>query len=318
MYIAQAYKGNNAAWRVILTVFVATGFLLLNFVVFLISSKEDMEHAYELMKSMPPILSLVVNLLPFVFLVIILILMVVFVHQRSFLSLTTARPKIDFSRILFSAFLIIGLTVASFAVSYYFDPADIVWNFKPGKFAVLFGVSLLLFPFQIGYEEYLFRGYLMQQIGMLFKNRWFPLLLTSVLFGILHSANPEVAEMGYITMVFYIGFGLLMGVMTLMDDGLELALGFHLGNNLLAALLITSDWSALQTDALFKYTAENASDGAVQEMLLSVGLTFPIILFVLAKKYKWTHWKERLTGKIPSKEYFLSQHADEATLPQDS
>lgn len=317
MYIAQAYKGNNAAWRVILTVFVATGFLLLNFVVFLITSKEDMERMYELMKSMPPIISLVSNLVPFVFLLGILILMVVFVHQRSFLSLTTARPKIDFSRIIFSTFLIIGLTVFLFAVSYYLAPEEIVWNFNPGKFALLFGVSLLLFPFQIGYEEYLFRGYLMQQIGILFKNRWFPLLLTSILFGILHSANPEVAEMGYITMVFYIGIGLLMGVMTLMDDGLELALGFHLGNNLMAALLITSDWSALQTDALFKYTAENASDGAVQEILLSVGLTFPFILFVLAKKYKWSNWKEKLTGKVPPKEIFLAQHTDDTTLPEN-
>ncbi|MGB6152849.1 MAG: CPBP family intramembrane glutamic endopeptidase [Pricia sp.] len=316
MYIAQAYRGNNAAWRVILTVFVATGFLLLNFVVFLITSKEDMEKVYELMKSMSPILNLVSNLVPFVFLLGVLIIMVVLVHQRSFLSLTTARPMIDFSRIFFSAMLIIGLTVALFAVSYYLDPSEIAWNFNPGKFAILFGVSILLFPFQIGYEEYLFRGYLMQQIGILFKNRWFPLLLTSVLFGVLHSANPEVAEMGYITMVFYIGFGLLMGVMTLMDDGLELALGFHLGNNLMAALLITSEWSALQTDALFKYTAENASDGAVQEMLLSVGLTFPVILFVLARKYKWTNWQERLTGKVPSQETFLAQHADEITLPE--
>ncbi len=317
MYIAQAYKGNNATWRVILTVFVATGFLLLNFVVFLITTKEDMDKIYEMMKAMPPIISLVSNLVPFIFLLGILILMVIFVHQRSFLSLTTARPKMDFSRIFFSAILIIGLTVALFAISYYLDPKDITWNFNPGKFALLFAVSLLLFPFQIGYEEYLFRGYLMQQIGILFKNRWFPLVLTSVLFGILHSANPEVAEMGYITMVFYIGFGLLMGVMTLMDDGLELALGFHMGNNLMAALLITSDWSALQTDALFKYTAENATEGAVQEMLLSVGLTFPFILFVLAKKYKWTNWKERLTGKVPSKEQFLEQHTDEITLPKN-
>src|SRR5680860_365493 len=317
MYIAQAYKGNNASWRVILTTIVATGFLALSFVAFLFTSPEDMQKTYDMMKSLPSIVGLLLNLGPFVFLLVILILMVIFVNQRSFLSLNTARPKIDFYRIFFSSFLIIGLTVFLFAISYYLEPQEIVWNFNPGKFALLFVVSLLLFPFQIGYEEYLFRGYLMQQIGILFRNRWFPLLLTSVLFGVLHSANPEVAEMGYITMVFYIGFGLLMGVMTLMDDGLELALGFHLGNNLLAALLVTSDWSALQTDALFKYTAENASEGAVQEMLFSVGLTFPIILFVLAKKYKWTNWKERLTGKVPSKEIFLAQHSDETTLPEN-
>ena len=76
-------------------------------------------------------------------------------------------------------------------------------------------------------------------------------MITSILFGVFHSANPEVSEMGYSLMVFYIGTGLLLGIMTLMDDGIELALGFHFGNNLLAATLVTSDWSALQTDAAF-------------------------------------------------------------------
>ena len=144
----------------------------------------------------------------------------------------------------------------------------------------------------------------MQQIGILVRNKWFPLILTSVMFGLMHSANPEVAEMGYITMVLYIGFGLLMGIMTLMDDGLELALGFHLGNNLMAALLITSEWSAIQADSLFRNTAKSASGDIVQEMLLSVFITFPLILFVLSKKYNWTNWKERLTGKVLSKEEF--------------
>ena len=72
----------------------------------------------------------------------------------------------------------------------------------------------------------------MQQIGIITRNRWLPLVITSVFFGLFHSTNPEVAEMGFSVMIFYIGTGLLLGIMTLMDDGLELALGFHLGNNL--------------------------------------------------------------------------------------
>ncbi len=298
MYIEQAYKGDNTGWKVILTTLIATGIFIVNFITYLFISAEDLDKTYEMMKSIPPLLNLIINLAPFVVLVLLLILMVVFLHQRSFLSLTTSRKKIDFSRIAFSACLIIGLTLAMFAVGYYMEPENIEWNFKPVKFALLVVVSLILFPFQIGFEEYLFRGYLMQQIGILVKNRWFPLVLTSILFGVMHSANPEVAEMGYITMVFYIGFGLLMGIMTLMDEGLELALGFHFGNNLMAALLISSDWSALQTDSLFKNTAESASSGVVQEMLISVCISFPVILFVLAKKYNWSNWKERLTGKV--------------------
>ena len=138
----------------------------------------------------------------------------------------------------------------------------------------------------------------MQQIGIAVRNRWFPLLFTSVMFGLMHSANPEVAEMGFGIMIFYIGTGLLLGVMTLMDEGMELASGFHLGNNLMASILITSDFSALQTDALFKYTGVENTSGTLTEMIISIAITYPIILFILSKKYKWTNWKDKLTGKV--------------------
>lgn len=318
MYIEQAYKGDNTFWKVILTVLVSCGIFILNLIAFIFISPEDLDNTYELMKNIPPILNLIFNLGPFVFLILLLVLMVVFLHKQSFLSLTTARKKIDYSRIAFSAMLIISLTIVMFIIGYFVAPEGIEWNFKPAKFAILVIVSLILFPFQIGFEEYLFRGFLMQQLGILVKNKWFPLSLTSVLFGLLHSANPEVAEMGYITMILYIGFGFLMGIMTLMDDGLELALGFHFGNNLMAALLVSSEWSALQTDALFKNTAESASGDVIQEMLVSFCITFPVILFILSKKYGWSNWKERLTGKVLSKEEFLALESNEPRLENPS
>ena len=155
-----------------------------------------------------------------------------------------------------------------------------------------------MFPFQIGFEEYLFRGFLMQQIGIAVKNKWLPLLITSVVFGLFHSANPEVAKMGFGVMVFYIGTGFLLGIMTLLDEGIELALGFHLGNNLMAALLISSDFSAIQTDAIFKYSGNENPADLLHEMLILILMVYPIILFIFAKKYNWTNWKEKLTSKI--------------------
>lgn len=298
MYIEQAYKGDNKWWKVWITTLITTGIFLLNLVIYLFTSKEDMDEVYEMMKSIPNNLGLVINLAPFVILFAFLVGLVILLHKRSFVSLTTSRNKIDFKRIFFSFGLVTILTLAGFAYSYSMNPDQIELNFNLLNFVILLIISLILFPFQIGFEEYLFRGFLMQQIGVAVRNRWFPLIVTSLLFGIFHSANPEVAEMGYITMVFYIGTGLLLGIMTLMDEGLELALGFHLGNNLLASLLITSEWSALQTDAIFKYVAERANDSMVSEMIISMIIMYPLILFVLAKKYKWTNWKERLMGKV--------------------
>ena len=298
MFIEQAFKGKNDWWRVLLTTLISGGIFIVNFIVYLFISKEDIDKSYELMKSFPNWLSLTMNLVPFAFLLGLLFLLVRGLHERSILSLTTARKKIDFKRFFFSLGLIVFLTLFTFGISYYYDNSMIQWNFNPLKFTVLLFISLLLFPFQIGLEEYLFRGYFMQQIGIIARNRWMPLVMTSLMFGLMHSANPEVAEMGFGVMVFYIGTGLLLGIMTLMDEGMELALGFHLGNNLMAALLITSDFSALQTDAVFKYSSEVNSSNALSEMLLSIAIMYPLILFLFAKKYKWTNWKEKLTGKI--------------------
>lgn len=298
MFIEQAYKGKNDLWRVIVTTLVSTGIFIVNFIGYLLISDEEIEKTYELMRTLPKWLSLTVNLIPFVFLLGLLFLLVRFIHERSILSLSTSRKSFDFKRFGFSLGLIVFITLLTFGISYYYDNSMIQWNFNPVKFTILLIISLLLFPFQIGLEEYLFRGYLMQQIGIMARNRWTPLIITSVVFGIMHSANPEVAEMGYGVMVFYIGTGFLLGVMTLMDEGMELALGFHLGNNLMAALLITSDFSALQTDAVFKYTSETNPSNALIEMILSMAIMYPLILFLFAKKYKWQDWKDKLTGKV--------------------
>jgi hypothetical protein len=298
MFIEQAYKGNNIWWRVVITALLTTGIFIGNFIMYFMMSDKQMKAAYDIMKDLPNNLSLVINLLPFAFLLGVLFVLVYFLNERNILTLTTSREKVDFKRILFSFGLIVFISILGFAVSYYSDSSDIIWNFHPTKFFILLAISLLLFPFQIGLEEYLFRGYLMQQIGIVVKNRWFPLLFTSTVFGLFHSANPEVAEMGFGVMIFYIGTGLLLGIMTLMDDSLELALGFHLGNNLMASLLLTSDFSALQTDALFRYSGIENTAATLNEMIVSIAITYPIILFILAKKYKWSNWKEKLTGKV--------------------
>ena len=298
MFINQAYKGNNKWWRVLITTLLTAGVFMANFIMYFMMSKEDLDKVYQKMNEIPNNLSLLMNLAPFVFLLALLFLLVRGLHQRSILSLTTSREKVDYKKILFSFGLVVFMTIAAFAISYAMDSSSILWNFNPLKFAVLFLISLLLFPFQIGFEEYLFRGYLMQQIGIIAKNRWFPLLVTSVMFGLFHSANPEVAQMGFGVMVFYIGTGFLLGILTLMDESLELALGFHLGNNLMAALLITSDFSAIHTDAVFRYSGVENPVDMLNEMIVSIVIVYPIILFIFAKKYNWNNWAAKLTGKI--------------------
>src|SRR5690606_33908909 len=154
---------------------------------------------------------------PLSFALILLLLWVKFVHKQSIRSLTTARLKVDWKRIFFAFALLGGLTFALTMADYYLNPQDYEFNFKAVPFAILAILAIILIPMQTSFEEYLFRGYLMQGLGIQLRSRLFPLIFTSVMFGLMHIANPEVEKIGYIALIYYIGTGLFLGVVTLMD-----------------------------------------------------------------------------------------------------
>jgi uncharacterized membrane protein len=96
-------------------------------------------------------------------------------------------------------------------------------------------------------------------------------------------------------MVYYVGTGFFLGIITLMDEGMELSLGFHAGTNLIIVLLVTSDWTVFQTNSIL-LDLSDPSKGI--EVVLPVFILYPILLGVMAWKYKWTNWKEKLFGKV--------------------
>ena len=118
----------------------------------------------------------------------------------------------------------------------------------------------------------------------------------------MHLGNPEVARLGLGIMVYYIGTGFFLGILTLMDEGLELSLGFHAANNLVGALLLTADWTAFQTESLYRDVSEPTLGW---DVFIPVLVIYPILLFIFSKKYGWKNWKEKLTGKVLTKEQFL-------------
>jgi membrane protease YdiL (CAAX protease family) len=248
-----------------------------------------------LMRFFEPNVTLFLILISFVFIMLGVVLVVRYLHHQTFLSVTTARSKVDWNRIIFSFSLWSAITIVTTLFFYFYEPNDFVINFKPIPFVILVIIGMLLIPIQTSSEEYIFRGYLMQGFANLSKNKWFPLLMTSLIFGGMHIFNPEVDKIGYIILVYYIGTGLFLGIITLMDEGLELALGFHAANNLVGALLVTSDWSAFQTHSIFKDVSDPS---AGFDVILPVIIIYPILLFIFSKKYNWTNWKEKLTGKI--------------------
>ncbi len=249
----------------------------------------------EIMKVFSPNVTLFLMLLIFVSTMIGIILVVKYLHKLKMIDITTSRDKVDWKRIFFSFGIWSSFTIISTLVYYYSSPENFVLNFKLVPFLILLLISFTLLPIQTSTEEYIFRGYLMQGLGLLAKNRWFPLVITSLMFGLMHIMNPEVEKMGYIILIYYVGTGFFLGIITLMDDGMELALGFHAANNIVTALLVSAEWSALRTESIFK---DVSTPSVGFEVLAPIVIIFPILLFIFSKKYKWTNWKEKLTGKI--------------------
>jgi len=308
-FIAQAYKGYTDWWRYLLGFFFIffiwqLGSLIQALFVFLQLTKEGLEpedimlkmgDMQVLMGTLESNLNFFLLLLAFAFGFGAIILVVRLFHSSKLKHLITSRPSVDWKRIGLSFGIVAVLVSGSTILSYYLAPEDFQLNFQADKFLILALIGIVLVPIQTTFEELLFRGYLLQGLGIAFKSRAVALIITSTLFGLMHIANPEVGKLGYQALIVYIGTGFLWGIMTLMDEGLELAIGFHAANNLLTALLVTADWTAFQTYSVFKYTGEPS---VVSDVYVPVLVVYPIIILVFAKIYKWNNWKSRLFGKV--------------------
>lgn len=296
-YIQQAYTGKLEYWKYFIIPGLFLGMMALQFLMILVLDLDVDAIIKNEVASKGKNRFLIESLVPMAIALAALFFWVKYIHRQTIKSLTTSRKKVDWKRIWFSFFLWGIVSSAMVLVDYFMSPESYLPNFELEPFLYLAAIAIILVPIQTSFEEYLFRGYLMQGIGVMAKNRWLPLVITSVIFGVMHIANPEVGKIGYFIMVYYIGTGFFLGIITLMDEGLELALGFHAANNLFTALLVTADWTAFQTHSILKDVSDPADSGIFQ-IVLPVFIIFPILLFIFSKRYKWNNWKEKLFGKI--------------------
>lgn len=317
MYIEQAYKSLHDGWRYLvgfLAIFLV-GWQLLGVIPIVTSAYLRADNLREFMEASAngfvdlyegeSNLYLLLMLFTFIGGLFVLWIVVKYLHKQSLTALTTSRTNIDWGRIFFAFTSWALFSIITTGIAYYLSPEMFEVNFQLLPFLGLFAITILLLPLQTSFEEYFFRGYLMQGLGVVAGNRWLPLVLTSVCFGMLHFFNPEIEKIGYSVISVYIGMGFFLGIITLMDEGMELALGFHAANNMIIALLVTADWTALQTNSILLDRSEPTAIGQI----VPIFIILPILTFVFAKKYKWTNWKEKLTGKVarpvPEEEVFV-------------
>ena len=205
------------------------------------------------------------------------------IQGRTWPQVVNGTSRVRWRRVLAGIAVWGGLNVLLLAASLIISPEDYEFRFDASQFVWLVIISLVMIPLQTTCEEYCVRGYLAQGIGAWTRNRWAVLAITSVAFGLMHGANPEVDEYGYgIMMAQYISMGVILGLVTLLDDGIEIAMGIHAANNIFASVFITFKGSVLPTAALFM-----AKETDPVTDFVSVVVVGAVAVVILARIYKW-------------------------------
>ena len=222
-------------------------------------------------------------LIPFIICLLALIFAIKYIHRSNFKLFLSFDGSFDWKRIQFGAIV----TICALAIPFgweYFLSEEIVFNYQGGTFWSLLLVSLVLIPLQTTAEEMLFRSYLFKGLSFI-KIPLVSILICGTLFGMMHAGNPEIDVLGKEALIFYVWSGLFLGVIVYLDSRMELALIYHAINNIFASVIVTTDWQAFRTDALF-------IDGRTPELGIDFWLTMfilqPIILVIFGKKYNWT------------------------------
>ncbi len=205
------------------------------------------------------------------------------IHKKTLLSVITGFSKFRARKFWFGFFLWACLLIFTLIIQYLLDTENFTLTFDLPKFLGSLAILAVFIPIQTLWEEILFRGYTLQGLSIGLKQGLFPVLITSLIFSLMHMSNPEVKEYGIFSMFFYyFTFGLFLGIITLLDEGLELAFGIHCANNLIVTIFTTSKVSVLKAYSIF---AVEYNNGMAEMMLNLCMLVVTFSIFWI--KYKW-------------------------------
>jgi membrane protease YdiL (CAAX protease family) len=288
-YLDAAKWGNASVWRYILGSFlilfiwliiggVATAVLLVAVGIFQGLPLEDLTQLVfdpSLLGYIP--YYLVLNL-GFFFFVFGIWLAVRLVHGRSVRSLVTAQRSISWRRIGVGFIVWALLLGIGTLVEFLFSPETFSITFDARIFVPFALLALVITPIHTTVEELFFRGYLVQAGSLISRNWLFLSIWSGVLFALPHFTNPEVAANTAVVMLTFFVLGAFLTWISLKDGTIELAIGVHAANNLMAGLLVTFPESVLPTPAILTTTHFDPVFSLIAEIIICT--LFYLLVFV--------------------------------------
>lgn len=239
----------------------------------------------------PLLVQFLITMSSFIPLILATLFAVRFIHARPLQTLITGEPRIRWGRIFVGAGIWSGIAAMIAIVEALLYPGRYVLTFQPLTLLVFAIFALIIIPIQTSAEEVFFRGYLLQWIGLRLKNKWILAFLNGALFFLPHTANPEMAVDSLLVGLGYFVIGFVFTLITIEDNGMELALGMHAANNLFAALFANYTITALPSPSLFTIQTLDPVYGLVS--LITGSIVFFILYFtLLVPKAQHAHSEE--------------------------
>jgi uncharacterized protein len=157
------------------------------------------------------------------------------VERHNRLSLLNGVGHVRWGLLLASFWSIAGLGLGLTALVTPEDLQDIrqrIDSFSVFDWAILTVFYTIGIVIQAGFEEVFVRGWLLQHVHRFIPSALGSVVVTALVFTAIHWGHP-----GYATYVAALVFGLAYGWSVIRLNGLEAAIGAHIGNNLVGALL---------------------------------------------------------------------------------
>lgn len=135
-------------------------------------------------------------------------------------------------------------------------------------------VIVLSSPLQAAGEEIFFRGYLLQALGSLVAKPWFGVIVSSVIFALLHGSQNLPLFLNRLA------FGLLAAVLVWRTGGLEAGIAAHVVNNISAYVL------AGLTSTMAEVRLVNSIAWAESAVNIGGFALFAVLAYLVARRMK--------------------------------
>ena len=306
-FLDNVKKGKNTWWSYLITISsswvvgtIIAG-ILFSFIIssyFIFTGNLNMDDVVNIMTNFEsnPVTFFLLIFLSFTFSTILFYICVKFIHKKSLMSLINASKEKDISgrsiswikRIRWDRIIKGGLIWLIFLsitqiIQYAYNPNSFSINFNIANIALMILLFIIAIPIQITFEELFFRGYLNQAISLKIKSPIVIILISSLIFSmghIVNGGNNVIFMIQNVSITFMIG--IILSGFTLVDNGIELAIGAHLTNNFFALLINSAEGSL----GGFNTIIQTVESDPIVELLFSIItlLIFTIILFLYKKE----------------------------------